>query len=72
MVSGYGHLYAEDTRHYQSTVTRENLASKPMGYFAYLDAFIHTSRLRSENSEDPVIYWRRKAYEKAKPELGSE
>ncbi len=45
MVSGYGHLYAEDTKHYQSTVTRANLASKPMGYFAYLDAFIHTTRM---------------------------
>lgn len=45
MVSGYGHLYAEDTRNYQSVVTKSNLKSKPQGYFAYLDAFIHTSGL---------------------------
>lgn len=67
MVSGYGHLYAEDTKHYQSTVTRANLASKPMGYFAYLDAFIHTTRMPWG-----IAVWRKKAYEKAKPELGSE
>ncbi len=67
MVSGYGHLYAEDTRHYQSTVTRANLASKPMWYFAYLDAFIHTTRLPGG-----IEVWRQKAYEKAKPLLWSE
>jgi hypothetical protein len=45
MVSSYGHLYAEDTKHYQSVVTRSNLINKPRGYFSYLDAFIHTSGL---------------------------
>ena len=72
MVSGYGHLYAEDTREFQSTVTPGNLASKPQGYFAYLDAFIHTARLPSVWGESAIIHWRKKAYDKAKPELGSE
>ncbi len=65
MVSSYGQLYAEDIKHYQSVVTRQNLATKPQGYFAFLDNFIHTARLPGG-----VMEWRKKAYDKAKPELG--
>jgi hypothetical protein len=61
MVSGYGHLYAEDIRHYQSKVTRANLQTKPMGYFAFLDGFIHSARLPGG-----IGVWRQKAYDKAK------
>ena len=72
MVSGYGHLYAEDIRQYQSVVTRSNLKNKPQWYFAFLDNFIHTSGLPWGDGKSPVIYWREKAYEKAKPELGNQ
>lgn len=67
MVSSYGHLYAEDTKHYQSVVTKSNLINKPRSYFSYLDAFILTSGLPGS-----LVYWRQKAYEKAKPEVEGE
>ncbi len=72
MVSGYGHLYAEDIRQHQSVVTKQNLRTKPQGYYAFLDAFIHTARLPPREGKSAIIYWREKAYEKIKPELGSE
>ena len=69
MVSGYGHLYAEDIRQYQSVVTKQNLRTKPQGYYAFLDAFIHSARLPAGDGKSAIVYWREKAYEKIKPEL---
>jgi hypothetical protein len=67
MVQGYGHLYAEDIRQYQSKVTKANIDTKPIWYFAFLDGFIHSARLPGW-----VIEWRKKCYEKAKWLTGNE
>lgn len=73
MVEGYGHLYAENIKHYQSKVTRENLQRQGYGAFAFFDAFVHASRLKSEESGVTAYqYWRLKAYNKAREEMGPE
>ncbi len=70
MVSSYGHLYAEDIRHYQSVVTKPRLATSPEGTYSFLDAFIRSTKMPGGDGKPPYIYWRLKAYEKAIPEMG--
>ncbi len=72
MVSSYGHLYAEDNKHYQSVVTKKRLETKIDGTYAYLDAFIRSTRMPAREGKPAYIYWRLKAYEKARQEAGTE
>lgn len=67
MVSGYGHLYAEDIREFQSVVTKPKLASAPDGTYSFLDAFIRSTRMPGG-----IYKWRLKAYKKAITEMWDE
>lgn len=66
MIKSYGHLYAEDIKHFQSEVTPNNLANAQPGYFAFFDAIVITSKLPGG-----VYHWRQEAYRKAIEEIGT-
>lgn len=66
MLKSYGHLYAEDIKHYQPKVTKKNLETAEPWYFAFFDWLVLTSKLGNLNQ------WRMKAYEKAITEMGSD
>ncbi len=72
MVSSYGHLYAEDNRHYQSVVTRKGLETRIDGAYSFLDAFIRSTRMPARDGKKAHVFWRLKAYDKARQEAGSE
>lgn len=67
MLKSYGHFYAEDIKHYQSKVNPHNIATADPGYFAFLDGLILSSKLSGG-----LTSWRKKAYEKAIAEMGTE
>lgn len=67
MMKSYGHLYAEDIKHFQSTVSEYNIEHKPAGHYAFFDALIITSKVPGD-----LIGWRKKAYKKAVQEMGTE
>lgn len=66
MLKSYGHLYAEDIKHHQSIVTKKSIEKAEIGYFAFLDAFILSTKIGD------VYEWRKKAYEKAVKEMGDD
>ena len=65
MIKSYGHLYAEDIKHFQPIVNKKNLETADPGYFAFFDALVLTSKVGN------LTAWRRKAYEKATSEMGT-
>lgn len=66
MLKSYGHLYAEDIKHYQPKVTKKNLETAEPGYFAFFDGLVITSKMGDLND------WRMKAYDRALTEMGSQ
>lgn len=65
MLKSYGQLYGEDIKHYQSQVNPTSIKTAKPGYFAFLDAFIITSKIGN------LQFWREKAYDRAMTEMGS-
>ena len=65
MLKSYGHLYAEDIKHYQSRVSKDSIKNAPAGYFAFFDAFVLTGKLWGD-----LVGWRQKAYDRAITEMG--
>ncbi len=66
MLKSYGHLYAEDIKHYQPAVTPDRLKNAPPWYFAFFDWLVMTSKIGN------LYQWRKKAYDRAIKEMGTE
>ena len=66
MLKSYGHLYAEDIKHYQPKVTKKNLETADPGYFAFFDGLVITSKIWDLKT------WRKDAYDRAVKEMGTE
>jgi hypothetical protein len=66
MLKSYGHLYAEDIKHYQPIVNKKNLETADPGYFAFFDGFVMASKIGD------LKHWRKEAYKRAVKEMGTE
>lgn len=66
MLKSYGHLYAEDIKHYQPKVTKKNIETADAGYFAFFDGLVITSKIWDLKT------WRKDAYDRAIKEMGTE
>jgi hypothetical protein len=63
MIKSYGHLYAEDIKHYQPIVNKANIESADPWYFAFFDALVMTTKVGD------LKHWRKEAYNKAIGEM---
>lgn len=45
MIKSYGHLYAEDVKHFQPVVSKRNLETADPGYFAFFDGLVLTTKV---------------------------